>query len=105
MSLADLSRDSLPFEDDLDGDFDTPELANAIRDRDHWLREVVIHASDMAAGAEALFGLLERFGDRLDRSEREEMLRIHARLAYPQAQFEQDIAQLTQKHDARKSRS
>jgi hypothetical protein len=76
------------------------EYSRVCNNRDHYLRAMCIYVSDMEAAARHLMWAIHRFGPQMEAFDRAQLLEAHARLAYPQATFEQDIAQLIERTHA-----
>ncbi len=76
------------------------DLNRATRARDQYLRELVVYRHNMADAGRFLFGLLDRIGAQLPAGDRDELLRHHAALVEPEAQFEEYVTRELEPYDA-----
>ena len=122
LSATDLDELSIP-DDDIDDFFDTHNCGDTVDDgfipagdddfihpdkysrvcaqRDQYLKSMCIYVSDMETAARHLMWAVTHFRSIMDAFDRAQLLDCHAQLVYPDATFNEDVAQLIELNNAR----
>lgn len=100
MSILESFDDDAFIPDDPENFVSSEDYARIRIQRNQFLRAAAIYAGDMDDGGRALMAVITRFGSQMQAGERLQLLDIHARLVYPEAEFTEDFAQVNEACDA-----